>query len=117
MSELLPSHPPERYESARDQALHRMTEIGWSNRTDGRLEAPTGIFSVVCNSPAELREVMGALEGEDLPAFNDFDLLGNWMVVENQEGYVRTALYSDQVELVRVFKLMQQQFAEWEAQR
>ena len=116
MSERLPTYPPDRFKNARDEALHRMAHIGWANMTSGRLEAPTGVFSVICNSPAELIEVVGALEDEPIPEFDKRDLLGNWMVVENADGYVRTALYSDQVELIRVYRMMQQQFADWEAQ-
>jgi hypothetical protein len=78
------SSVPDRYEHNRDpqlaELLHHVTEEGWGNDSVGDLEENGFHASLLIIEPAEQQELTEAFD-RDIPA-------GNWILTEDQQGFV-----------------------------
>jgi len=102
--------PETRY---RDEVLLHMADHGWSNSRDGRVEAPTGHFSRISNTPAELDELQrvlaDVLEARQLPVEK---ILGHWLLVDFGVE-IEVTEFADQAALTRAYTDKQDEFAHW----
>lgn len=106
---------------ARNEALHLLCANEWANESDGDVEAPTGYFWRITIEQRELAEVLGVLEGFDVPNLDPDELVGEFIVREDSQGFVHVADYSTD-EPVRAFgdrsrvafRSLQRKYADWE---
>lgn len=75
-------YPLGKYETLRDEYLHKMACDGWANASSGDVESPTGYFYLICNSAPEMKEITEAFG----PA--PTGIVGNFILVENDQGFV-----------------------------
>lgn len=118
-------NPLGKYSSARDDLLHYMCTNGWANDSDGNVEAPTGYFWEISNTAEDVSVNNGEFNSlikewlEDNPEVTDSgilraELVGNFIVTENDQGFISVYRCSDELELnVRMLSLAQD-FFEWE---
>lgn len=101
--------------TALEAVLQAMVTGGWANEKDGEVEAPTGHFARVSNSEAELSEVVEAFE--DVITAYDMDdtkeLIGHFLVREDDAGFVHVTEYDDEVSLTRDFQQLQDDYSLW----
>lgn len=113
---------PGKYDTERDEALHRLCQEGWANESDGNVEAPTGYFWRITNTTQNVTELRDVL-GEELPLFDDYHLLvGAFILREDTQGFIHVQEYPGQYpdrtgdDRARVaFQALQRAFAPWEA--
>jgi hypothetical protein len=106
-----------KYVSARDSVLDAMVMSEWSNRSDGDVDSPFGYFALVCNSRAEMFEVLAAFADETaamVEARETFDALqGNFVVVTDSQGFVHVAEYPTRNAAEDAFFVLARAYAEW----
>mgnify|MGYP001791810815 CR=1 FL=1 len=107
-----------KYSSARDEVLHAMSVQGWANRSDGNVEAPTGFFAIISNSPAELAEVVAAfdeeIEGTEDSDFSTSELVGHFVLVEDSQGFVGVYDYSTELGARVFYDELEDTFSKWD---
>lgn len=93
-----PEQPPSRYASARDEALHLMSQEGWASESSGDVAGPAGWFARVSNSADELAEVADAFE-DDLQTLGvePAQLLGHFLLQETAEDGFNVEEYPNAV--------------------
>lgn len=110
-----------KYDCARDEVLDAMVTEGWANQSDGNVEAPTGHFAMVCNSEAELDEVVHAFDevitSLDLgPLRDDSQLVGNYIVRTNNQGFVSVEEFETPSLCESAYAELQSAFYEWDSE-
>jgi hypothetical protein len=114
-----------KFSSARDSILSYMAEGGWANESTGNVEAPTGWFAKISNDPADVHipntEITSLLSDwfEQNPEVTDSEdlrkeLVGHFMVRENEQGFVTVIPYGTKSELDRDFEILSAEFNEWD---
>ena len=88
---------------------------GWANRSDGNVEAPTGHFAMVSNSPDELLELRQAFEDvtDVYGDVSDADLTGHFIVITDSAGFISITRYPSAVSAASEFVTLQNRFAAW----
>ncbi len=107
-----------KYSSVRDELLHDLSVSGWANASSGDVASPTGHFSRISNSEAELPEVVGTFD-EDLHTLgrdNFGCLVGHFMVIESSEGFVTVVSYRTEQALMTDYAQLEAVYSAWEAQ-
>lgn len=90
------------HDSPRDQVLHAMTREGWASESDGDTESPTGYFSRISNNMADIVSIIDAFAGDAFEIAPDFDfseLVGHFLLVENDQGQIFVTAYNSEKEL------------------
>lgn len=107
-----------KFDSARDEALYVMSVNGWANQSSGNVEAPTGYFSLICNSRAELPEILDAFETEfaSIDGFAPDSLIGNFIMEESEIGFVYVTEFPSEYLAGLHYTRQDETYAEWEAQ-
>jgi len=103
------------HDSPRDQLLHAMARQDWANESNGNVEAPTGWFCRISNSPEELPEVFGAFP-EQITEFAKFDLrelVGHFLLVENDQGQIFVTEYDSEDEVKAEFDYLSDVYTMW----
>lgn len=121
MIERLPSSPearPGKYSSARDEVLDAIAKEGWANKSDGDTGSVSGWFARISNSPAELRELMSAFEDQmnEAGLADPIELVGHFLVVEDQTGFVTVTKHEDEKSLTTDYALHEMWHQEWQNQ-
>ena len=101
-----------KFDSPRDEVLHEMSLEGWSNCSDGNTDAHTGYFSAITITEAELAEITQAFETEIGYAglVDPSELVGHWLLIDDQNGYVHVRDYETHERLMYDFKRLQEQY-------
>lgn len=109
------------HDSTRDQVLHAMSRDGWANESDGNVESPWGFFSRISNSTEELPEIVQAFSEiiSEFPAatlsggFDTSELVGHFLLVENNQGQIFVTEFDSEQELQREFDGLTDVYSEW----
>jgi hypothetical protein len=94
-----------RFNSLRDEALYRMGLEGWCGASSGDVASPYGFFSRITNESSEIAAIKDAFgelfesAGYDAPQ----ELVGNWLIVESEQGVVDVTQYETEEELDTAF--------------
>lgn len=104
-----------KFSSARDEVLHAMTMVGWGTESSGDVMAPTGHFSRVSNELEEMDELMGVFDDEAREAGlrHTHQLIGHFLVAEDNDGRVLVQKYDNAVMLERVYNQLERRYADW----
>ena len=118
MTEHSPEHEPRtKFASPRDAVLHQLTLIGWgSAEPSGNVASPSGWFCKISNGATELDDLADAL-GEPFSAYGLADtaeLVGHFLVVEDNVGFVEVEVYEDEGQLDRAYDKREDTYREWE---
>lgn len=106
-----------KYSCPRDEILGEMGLQGWANASSGDVASPTGYFERITNTPEELAEVEQAFE--DVIArmrqygFTADELLGHFLLVHDDQGFVGVHEYDTHEELVQRFEELEEAYSEW----
>lgn len=115
-----------KYSSARDSILHYMAISDWANASDGNVEAPTGYFWRISNTPADVQQgntefsslleewLTDSPEVTDSPALRA-ELVGHFLLVETDQGFVEVYSYATEAELLKEYEYRESVFSEWNA--
>ena len=103
-----------KHTSARDEILYRMAVANWANDSDGDVASPAGYFWRISVAPEELKEISEAF-AEDLEelAVAPRDLIGHYLLKEDDQGFVAVEEFTDADYLGAGFTDQQRFFAEW----
>ena len=106
-----------KYDSSRDEVLHSMALQGWSNKSDGDVECPTGYFSLICNSTGELEQILGPFSGEIASAelTDTNELIGNFLVIEDSQGFVHVWEYATVLAAQAEYRELENEYVNWSA--
>jgi hypothetical protein len=106
-----------RFASPRDEVLGDMEASGWANASSGDVASPSGFFSRITNSEAELIEIHNAFEETIAEmsryGFTPEQLLGNFLVVTSNEGFVAVTEYRRASDLEHDFEQLEADFDDW----
>lgn len=102
-----------KYDSLRDELLHRLTLAGWSDN-DGDVEAPTGYFSALTISFLELEDAKKELGTQDDPYFNYGTLVGSFLITEDSQGFVTVEEFPSEATLIQKLYDLSAEYSEWE---
>jgi hypothetical protein len=98
--------------------LQAMVTGGWATQSGGSVESPTGAYASVSVLPSEVGECIDAFE--DVVAMYSLDaytqLVGEWLVVEDEQGNVAITNYGLPSHLARAFNALDAQFTAWDMQ-
>lgn len=115
-----PPGPPERhlgtYRQPRDEALHVMAVNEWANESGGDASSPTGKYYRVSNSEAELQEIVDTFAEEfgRIDGLDPQQLVGQFVVLEKQEGFVDVQQFPDEDEATAFFKKQERVYKFWQ---
>ena len=106
-----------RFDSLRDEMLHRLGMDGWANESSGEVESPTGRFSRISITTPELAEIEDAFkevfEGAE---FDDHrSLIGHYLVVDSG-GDVRVSQFDSEQPLKSAYNLLKKRYGEWSSE-
>lgn len=105
-----------KYNSERDKILDWMSTGGWANRSDGDVSNYGLHFAIISNDETDRDGVEDAF-GEDMAACEPpvmfEDLIGTFMVFEDEDGFVSVVQYKDDAEGKADFKQHQKHYSEW----
>ena len=112
-----------KYHSDRDNILHFLCTSGWANTSTGDVEAPTGYFYQISNTPADVQlanteitsvieDQLAAYDIEDTEEFRS-SLVGHYLIVENSQGFVGVTQYGDVDSLLRDYHTLAVAYDEW----
>jgi hypothetical protein len=103
-----------RYASPRDEALHFMAAEGWANESGGNIDAPSGWFAFVSNSPEELAELADAFE-EDLAVLGvtPEQVLGHFLLHEAADDRFTVEEFPTERHAHAAYMILQQVFDDW----
>lgn len=106
--------------TALEAVLQAMVTEGWANESDGMVDSPTGHFARISNSETEVlgwpggistvfAEVIATYEMDD-----ERELIGHFLVQENDQGFVTVTSFTNPVDLTRAYEELQNAFALWD---
>lgn len=106
-----------KYTTPRNEVLGEMAVDGWANASSGDVESATGHFSRITNTEAELDEITAAFS-EIIAEMSRFgfvreDLIGNFLVVTDNEGFVDVRDFASPKELEEAFELLDTIYSQW----
>ncbi len=107
-----------KFRNTRDAVLYQMTLEGWASQSSGDTQAPTGWFACIMNDPGDLASIRDAFGNFlDQAHFNRSDhlqqLLGNFLMREDQQGFVAVETYNTEVELKQVYDELDSAYGVW----
>lgn len=117
-----------KYSSDRDSALHFLCVGEWSNESFGNVEAPTGYVWRISNTWEDVKPINMEFNSviEDWVALDsDIDgvatefrksLVGHFLVVEDEQGFVSVHEYATETLLLQAFKSLEEIYAAWDEQ-
>src|SRR5438094_643750 len=106
-----------KYDSDRDNILHYMCTSEWSNESFGNVEAPTGYVWRITNTKDDvfgtfdqgnmefdslIEDQMSLYSIDDTPEFRR-SLVGHFLVIENDQGFVDVVEYPSESALLSAF--------------
>lgn len=107
-----------KYACPRDEVLGEMQDNGWANASSGNVEAPSGYFSRISNSEAELPEIYQAFEStiEEMGTygFTAEALLGHFLLITDSQGFVNVAQFESEAHLIHDYETLERMYDEWE---
>lgn len=117
MAEQPPS--PERtdkFSSPRDEVLYIMAQNGWANEVSGEVGGSSGWFARVINSEDELMEIKFAFSEQiERVGLTDLsELLGYWIVNENNLGFVEAINCESEQRLDYMYDLFENIYQAWQ---
>jgi hypothetical protein len=99
-----------KFDSRRDELLYTMSVDGWAIASDGNVEAPTGWFAYMTNTPAEIAEIKQAFpDFSDVP---DAEIVGSFYLSEDSNGFF-TVTESTKSGVVEAFNADVEAFNAW----
>jgi hypothetical protein len=104
-----------KFNSDRDELLYVMTLEGWANESSGNVESPTGYFARISNGPRDIAEIRDAFPEETRPV-SDSEITGHFLLQENDLGFVSVSEYDSEAELIRVFRMLEETYADWDSE-
>jgi hypothetical protein len=112
------THRGSTVKTALEAVLQAMVTGGWANESGGTVDAPTGHYARVSVSADEVGSVVDAFE--DVLAVYPLDsltqLIGEWLVQEDDQGFVTVTAYDNPIALTRDYLAMDDAFALWDEQ-
>ncbi len=117
-----------KYDSYRDSALHYLCASDWANESFGDVSTYGVYVWRISNDPADVQvintEITSVLEEwfEANPEISETDqsfrdqLVGHFMVSENNQGQVTVRQYQLESELIQHFNNMQEHYSTWAIQ-
>ncbi len=111
-----PEHRTGKYSSKRDEALHHMSLEGWGVKSDGDVESPAGFFTLFVNKPEEMAEIFAAFEDElnDLRIHDHQTLTGNFVLVEDELGFVHCFSHLTEYSATAQYNELAQKYFNWQ---
>lgn len=101
-----------KFDSARDELLYAMTLDGWANESSGNVECPTGYFARISNDPQDVPSIRDAFPNETKGMSNAV-MVGHYLLRENDQGFVYVSEFSNSVELIRAYRVLESEYSEW----
>lgn len=101
-----------KYDSPRDELLHKLTLEGWSEHETGDVEAPSGFVSRL-NIKADDLGSAYLQKTENIEGIKREDLLGNWILTENSDGFVHVQKYDTPEAAIAVIEVAEDTYSEW----
>lgn len=95
-----------------DNAARAIVTEGWANETGGSVEASTGHFALLTIEPNEVDEVRGAIS-EMLADPSQTVEPGNYVIVENDQGFVTVLDYGTPQAARDYFTLLTEEYSRW----
>lgn len=104
-----------KFNSARDEALYRMTLTGWANQSSGDQASPTGFFARISIYPNELAEIIEAFEDElrEVGSPEPRDLLGDFTLHEDDLGFVTVIKHDDETSAQAAYDELNAAYEAW----
>jgi hypothetical protein len=98
-----------------DEVLYGISVDGWANASSGSVEAPTGFFARISNTPEELQEVTEAFdqEIERVGLRETARLVGHFLLREDDQGFVTVQSYETQAELIEEYEVLDELYGDW----
>ena len=106
-----------KFDSVRDEVLHRMSIEGWANESNGNVESITGFFARISNDETEIIEIIDGFAKEAFeidPNFDMSELLGFFLLEENEMGFVYVTEFNTERELIARYVELSELFEAWE---
>jgi len=105
-----------KYNSERDKILDWMTTADWANESCGSVEVPVGHFARMTNEESDRAGIMDAF-GEDMAGCESpvrfEDLLGHFIVRENDQGFVTVEEFDTLQDLLARWNKLYREFDTW----
>jgi hypothetical protein len=101
-----------KYNSARDELLHRMTAEMWGNQSSGDVAAPTGAFSLITISDTEKAECAAAF-ADDLTELSVPMPTGAFLVREDSQGFVTVDEHPTETAATVAYRELERTYAAW----
>lgn len=113
-----------KYDSRRDEILHALCLADWSNDSFGDVQAPTGyvwritntkedIFGTLWDRNSEFDSLMEALEFHHLKVAELSELVGNFIVIEDNNGFVYVRSFDTEAAMMQEYNYRELQYSEW----
>ena len=120
-------HSLGKFSSARDDILSFLCLSDWAEESTGNVEAPTGYFSRISNTPEEVSMENGEFNSimEEWLDFNQevtdseelrSELAGHFIVQSMDSGFVYVYKYDSEKEMLSAYDELEKQYVEWEEQ-
>lgn len=106
-----------KFDSVRDEILSLMVNEGWANESDGNVESITGFFARISNDESEVIEIIDAFAGQAFeidPNFDVSELLGFFLLEENEMGFVYVTEFNTDAELIARYTELSELHHAWE---
>lgn len=106
-----------KFDCVRDEVLHLMSLEGWANESDGNVESITGFFARISNDENEIIEIIDGFAKEAFeidPNFDMSELLGFFLLEENEMGFVYVTEFNTQRELIERYTELSELHHSWE---
>ena len=102
-----------KFSSKRDELLWIMSVEGWANESSGNTESPSNWFARFNIYQNELSEIRSAFDAEGFKEVTDSDLVGNFLVVEDSQGFVYVTKYDTQIQCREAFLELDREYGRW----
>lgn len=106
-----------KFDSVRDEILSAMANEGWANETDGNVESITGWFARISNDEDEIIAIIDGFAREAFaidPNFDMTELLGYFLLEENEMGFVYVTEFNSERELIDRYVELSELHSQWE---
>lgn len=105
-----------KFDSVRDEILSMMANESWANASSGDVESPSGWFARISNDVADIVSIIDAFAKEAFeidPNFDMSELVGHFLIVENDQGFVFVTEYPNELAVINAYNNLELMYAEW----
>lgn len=109
---------PGKYNSPRDAILDLIVNDGMADEQDGHEQASTGHFARLSIHASEIQDLVQmhgeAMVQEGLTDTELHTLVGHFIIRTDEQGFVQVAKFDTKEELMKRYRLLEQQYLRWD---